>query len=68
MSALNQLPSKVLTPFGKIMVGYCEGIRSGTVRVGVAVDDCPGFGKGFDAYTGHKSVTRIMIEEVPKPQ
>ena len=48
--------------------GYCEGIRSGTVRVGVAVGDCPGFGKGFNAYTGHKSVTRIMIEEVPKPQ
>ena len=48
--------------------GYCEGIGSGTVRVGVAVGDCPGFGKGFDAYTGHKSVTRIMIEEVPKPQ
>ena len=48
--------------------GYCEGIGSGTVRVGVAVGDCPGFGKGFDAYTGHKSVTRIMIEEVPKSQ
>lgn len=48
--------------------GYCEGIGSATVRVGLTVGDCPGFGKGFDAYTGHKSVTRIMIEEVPKPQ
>ena len=48
--------------------GYCEGIGSRTVRVAVTVGDCPGFGKGFNAYTGHKSVTRIMIEEVPKPQ
>ena len=48
--------------------GYCEGIGKGTVRVGVVVGDCPGFKSGSNAYAGHKSVTRIMIEEVPKPQ
>ena len=48
--------------------GYCEGIGKGTVRVGLVVGDCPGFKSGSNAYAGHKSVTRIMIEEVPKPQ
>ena len=48
--------------------GYCEGIGKGTVRVGLVVGDCPGFKSGSDAYAGYKSVTRIMIEEVPKPQ
>ncbi len=48
--------------------GYCEGIGKGTVRVGLEVGDCPGYNAGFNAYTGYHSVSRIMIEEVPKPQ
>ena len=48
--------------------GYCEGIGKGTVRVGLVVGDCPGFKSGSNGYAGHKSVTRIMIKEVPKPQ
>ena len=47
--------------------GYCEGIDKGTVRVGLVVGDCPGLKSG-GTYAGHRSVTRIMIEEVPKPQ
>ena len=48
--------------------GYCEGIGTGTVRVGLVVGDCPGYKSGSDAYTGYNSVARIIIEEVAKPQ
>lgn len=50
------------------IVGYCQGIPRGTVRVGINVGDCVGRKSGSDAYTGWNSVTRIMIEEVPPPQ
>ncbi|XP_078367975.1 uncharacterized protein LOC144651829 [Oculina patagonica] len=48
--------------------GHCNNIHKGKVRVGFWVGDCEGYGGGADAYTGYKSVSRIFIEEVPKPQ
>ncbi|KAL9951209.1 hypothetical protein ACROYT_G043831 [Oculina patagonica] len=47
--------------------GYCENIPQGTVRVELWVGQCPGYTLG-DAYTGWRSVSRIMIEEVSRPQ
>ncbi|KAJ7358951.1 hypothetical protein OS493_019855 [Desmophyllum pertusum] len=47
--------------------GYCENIPQGTVRVELWVGQCPSGTLG-DAYTGYLSVSRIMIEEVYRPQ
>ncbi|XP_020608784.1 collagen triple helix repeat-containing protein 1-like isoform X1 [Orbicella faveolata] len=47
--------------------GYCENIPQGTVRVELWVGQCPGNTLGV-AYTGWTSVSRIMIEEVSRPQ
>ena len=47
--------------------GYCENIPQGAVRVGLWVGKCSGETLG-DAYTGWKSVSRIMIEEESMPQ
>jgi len=47
--------------------GYCQGIPSGIVQVGINVGNCVGKIPG-DAYTGWNSVTRIMVEEMPPPQ
>ena len=47
--------------------GYCENIPQGTVGVELWVGQCPGNTLG-DAYTGWQSVSRIMIEDVSKPQ
>ena len=47
--------------------GYCENVPQGTVRVELWVGSCPSGTLG-DAYTGWKSVSRIMIEEAPRPQ
>ena len=46
--------------------GYCENIPQGTVTVELWVGSCPGY--TGDAYTGWRSVSRIMIEEVSRPQ
>ena len=46
--------------------GHCNNIHKGKVRVGFWVGNCPGLGS-VDAYTGWNSVSRIFIEEVPKP-
>ena len=46
--------------------GYCENIPQGAARVELWVRRCSGY-KG-DAYTGWNSVSRIMIEEVSRPQ
>jgi len=48
--------------------GHCNNIHKGKVRVGFWVGDCEGHGGGTDAYTGYQSVSRIFVEEVPKPQ
>ena len=47
--------------------GYCENIPQGTVRVELWVGSCLSGTLG-DAYTGWQSVSRIMIEEVSRPQ
>ncbi|KAL9953212.1 hypothetical protein ACROYT_G040591 [Oculina patagonica] len=47
--------------------GHCNNIHKGKVRVGFWVADCNGV-KAGDAYTGWISVSRIFVEEVPKPQ
>ena len=47
--------------------GYCENIPQGAVRVELWVGQCSGLSVG-DAFTGWNSVSRIMIEEVSRPQ
>ena len=47
--------------------GYCENISQGAVRVELWVGKCGGQTLG-NAYTGWNSVSRIMIEEVSRPQ
>ena len=47
--------------------GYCENIPQGAVRVELWVGKCSGYTLG-SAYTGWNSVSRIMIEEVSRPQ
>ena len=47
--------------------GYCENISQGAVRVELWVGQCSSLSLG-DAYTGWISVSRIMIEEVSRPQ
>ena len=47
--------------------GYCSQVRKGHVRVGFWVGNCASYGNA-DAHTGWKSVSRIVIEEVPPPQ
>ena len=47
--------------------GYCENIPQGTVRVELWVGECRGQTLG-DGETGWNSVSRIMIEEVSRPQ
>ena len=47
--------------------GYCENIPQGAVRVELWVRQCSGQHLG-DAVTGWNSVSRIMIEEVSRPQ
>ncbi len=47
--------------------GYCPGINKGPIKVGLNVGSCEGYTRG-DAYTGFKSVSRIIIEEVEPPQ
>ncbi|XP_028514284.1 collagen triple helix repeat-containing protein 1-like isoform X8 [Exaiptasia diaphana] len=47
--------------------GHCDKIHKGKVRVGFNVGNCKGYGN-FDAYTGWNSVSRLFIEEVPRPQ
>ena len=48
--------------------GYCENIPQGVVRVELWIGQCIGGWTLGDAYTGWESVSRIMIEEVSRPQ
>ena len=47
--------------------GYCENILQGAVRVELRVGQCGSVSLG-DSYTEWNSVSRIMIEEVSRPQ
>ena len=48
--------------------GHCNNIHKGKVRVGFWIGNCAGYSGSYDGYTGWNSVSRIFIEEVPKPQ
>ena len=48
--------------------GYCENIPQGAVRVELWVGQCGGGFTLGNAETGWNSVSRIMIEEVSRPQ
>ncbi|XP_078367959.1 collagen triple helix repeat-containing protein 1-like isoform X2 [Oculina patagonica] len=48
--------------------GHCNNIHKGKVRVGFWVANCARYKGNYDAYTGYNSVSRIFVEEVPKPQ
>ena len=48
--------------------GYCENIPQGAVTVELWVGKCSGDYPLGDAYTGWNSASRIMIEEVSRPQ
>lgn len=48
--------------------GHCNNIQKGRVRVGFWASNCAGYKGSYDASTGWNSVSRIFIEEVPKPQ
>ena len=47
--------------------GYCENVPPGATNVELWVGSCSGYTPG-DAETGWQSVSRIMIEEVPRSQ
>ena len=47
--------------------GYCNNIHKGSIRVGINIGNCAGFGNS-DGYTGWNSMSRLIIEEVPPSQ
>ena len=47
--------------------GYCNEVPKGHIRVGFWIGTCEGHSLG-DGHTGWKSMSRIVIEEVPPPQ
>ena len=55
-------------PYHRSFEGYCENIPQGTVGVELWVGQCSGGHTLGDAYTGWDSASRIIIEEVSRPQ
>ena len=47
--------------------GYCDNIHKGKIRVGINIGNCPGYGNS-NGNTGWNSVSRLIIEEVPRSQ
>ncbi|KAL9986654.1 hypothetical protein ACROYT_G000826 [Oculina patagonica] len=47
--------------------GYCDNIHKGKIRVGINIGNCPGWGDTTSG-TGWNSVSRLIIEEVPRSQ
>ena len=47
--------------------GYCDNIHKGRIRVGINIGNCPSYG-GSNGHTGWNSVSRLIIEEVPRSQ
>ena len=67
-AVINVWPSeKGLLYYHRSFEGYCENIPQGAVRVELWVGQCRGHTLG-NTYTGWNSVSRIMIEEVSRPQ
>ena len=69
----------LLTPFGiwtaiangvilpGAIEGYCDNIHKGKIRVGINIGNCHEYGNS-NGETGWKSVSRLIIEEVPRSQ
>ena len=47
--------------------GYCVNIHKGKIRVGINIGNCPGY-RNSNGDTGWNSVSRLIIEEVPRSQ
>ena len=47
--------------------GYCNQVPKGHIRVGFWIGKCEGYSLA-KGYTGWRSMSRIVIEEVPPPQ
>ena len=47
--------------------GYCDNIHKGKIRVGINIGNCPSYGNS-NGHTGWNSVSRLIIEEVPRSQ
>jgi len=47
--------------------GYCDNIHKGNIRVGINIGNCANYGNA-DGITGWHSVSRLIIEEVPRSQ
>ena len=66
----NYWPSSVGNPnllHHRSFEGYCENVARGAVRVELWIGKCKGFTLG-DAATGWTYSSRIIIEEVSRPQ
>ena len=66
----NRWPSGYGSPYllyHRSFEGYCENIPQGAVRVELWVGQCSGSTLG-DAHSGFILASRIMIEEVSRPQ
>ena len=66
----NNWPSSVGSPsllHHRSFEGYCVNVSQGAVTVQLWVGTCSGYSVN-DAYTGWNSVSRIIIEEVSRPQ
>ena len=60
--------STTLTPYRhRHIEGYCNQVPKGHIRVGFFIGKCEVYSLG-DGYTGRRSISRIVIEEVPSPQ
>ena len=62
------VPSTTFSPHRhRHIEGYCNQIPKGHIRVGFWIGKCQGYSLG-DGRTGWKTMSRILIEEVPPPQ
>ena len=47
--------------------GYYNNIHKGKIRVGINIGNCAGYGNS-NGNTGWNSVSRLIVEEVPRSQ
>ncbi|TNN64589.1 Collagen triple helix repeat-containing protein 1 [Liparis tanakae] len=59
------LPIESIIYLDQGIEGLCEGVKAGLVDVAVWVGTCSDYPRG-DASTGWNSVSRVIIEELPK--
>ena len=49
--------------------GYCSSVPGGLVRVGISLDDCPGYPSILEIiFPVIQPNSRLIIEEVPPPE